>query len=139
VAIIGVNQISKVDPGNTLQLRRRTSDTIDAVNNLIGQVASNTSSIAANQASTQKSVTALQDQVNALPITKGGHVVTVNTTPTSVTFPSAFPNACTAVVATDDKAGGNARIMSVLSISASGFTIEADGTGNGAYWIATGN
>ena len=73
-------------------------------------------------------------------IEQWGHTpATLSTSPTTITFPIPFPTACFVVVATDDFAGGNARIISVISVSTTGFSIRADGTGNGAWWRALGN
>jgi hypothetical protein len=48
-----------------------------------------------------------------------------------------FPNACVFAMGTDSF-GGNSRIVSTISFSASSLTLQKDGTGNGAYWFALG-
>src|SRR5882762_380663 len=120
------SQISRIDPHNQQQTLRRLSDLTNYVNNTIGDVGSNSGQLGA----LNTSINNLQSQVNALPISQGGHVVSVATTGTSVTFPTPFPNAATSVVAIDDHAGGSFRNMAITAISATGFTISASGAGN---------
>ena len=69
-----------------------------------------------------------------------GHTAAINANPFSVTFPKPYNNA-PIVVACDDLGSGASRIISVIngSVTTTGFNLQSDGTGNGAWWIAIGN
>jgi len=57
---------------------------------------------------------------------------------TAFSFPLAFPHAVFTVTASADFASGGSRIVSVRVISTSSFTLQSDGSGEGARWIAVG-
>jgi hypothetical protein len=62
-------------------------------------------------------------------------------TPTTVTFPIPFPNACFGVVANDNSTfatAGNPRTMGTTVLSLTQCTIEASGLGASAFWVAVG-
>lgn len=61
-----------------------------------------------------------------------------NDTPTGVSFPYTFPNACLSVVSTDAFLGGRSANWSSYSFTTTGFTIRPDGNTGGANWIAVG-
>lgn len=77
-------------------------------------------------------------------ILQWGHIPAVAVGGTPVTFTAqsgiAFPNACLVVLLTDDAASGSNHIMSAVagSLTATGFEAKADGSGNGAYYLAVG-
>lgn len=63
-------------------------------------------------------------------------------TPTTFNFPLAWPNGCTAIVANDNSSyasAGNPRTMGCKVLSTAQFTIEANGSGASAFWMADGN
>ncbi len=72
-------------------------------------------------------------------IVKCGHTATFSGTQ-AVTFATQFPTACKVALAVDDNASSTQRQMSVnsASVTATGFTIQSSGAGNGAWWIAVG-
>jgi hypothetical protein len=65
-----------------------------------------------------------------------------NDEPTTFSFPLEWPNACTAIVASDNSTYasiGNPRTMGCLVVSRTQFTIESGGSGASAFWMADGN
>jgi hypothetical protein len=63
-------------------------------------------------------------------------------TPTTFSFPLEWPNACTAIVASDNStyaSSGNPRTMGCLVVSTTQFTIESGGADASAFWMADGN
>ena len=61
-----------------------------------------------------------------------------NDTPTTITFPLAFPNACLAVVGTDTFAGSKSATWSMYAWNTTGFTGRCDGNTATATWLAVG-
>jgi len=62
-----------------------------------------------------------------------------NDTPTVISFPLAFPNACFNVVGTDAFAGSQSATWSMYGWNTSGFTARCDGNTATAHWFAVGH